>query len=86
VYQSATSTLLSLLSTFGIVSQYGEESVQASHARQSLSEAEAALSKAKTESNTAQHDLSDLFNLEGFGKYGQWKKLQGTCLKKDTGE
>jgi hypothetical protein len=24
--------------------------------------------------------------VEGFGKNGEWKKLEGTCLEKDTGE
>jgi hypothetical protein len=44
--------------------------------------------------NVAQRSLADeesalhkLFDpVSGFGKYGEWKKLDGTCIEKDSGE
>ena len=30
--------------------------------------------------------LGKLFAVDGYGSEGQWKKLEGTCLEKDTGE
>jgi protein kinase C substrate 80K-H len=39
-----------------------------------------------TEKETKENDVKDIFNIDGFGPEGEWKKLDGTCLKKDTGE
>jgi hypothetical protein len=38
------------------------------------------------EQRTANEDLLDIFDPEGFGPEGEWKKLDGMCLSKDTGE
>lgn len=54
--------------------------------RQSLSSAEAALREAESKLKNAQRDLEDLFKPDRFGKDGEWKKLDGLCLEKDTGE
>lgn len=35
---------------------------------------------------TAENDAKEIFNVHGFGAKGEWKKLDGTCLEKDTGE
>jgi protein kinase C substrate 80K-H len=85
-YEAASSTLSSWLSTFGIVSKSGEESADATRARQSFTAAETELNRLKKEFQDAQEDLKDLFDPTVFGKRGEWKKLQGTCLSKDTGE
>ena len=54
--------------------------------RQSLSSVETALREAEDRLKNAQRDLEDLFKPERFGKDGEWKKLGGQCLEKDTGE
>jgi len=59
---------------------------EASRARQVLSDAEHSLKLTHDELQTAREDLSDLFDPEGFGAAGEWKKLDGLCLEKDTGE
>lgn len=61
-------------------------SADASHANQALSSAERELEKLKSENKKAGEDLAELFNIHGFGAEGEWKKLDNTCLKKDTGE
>jgi protein kinase C substrate 80K-H len=58
----------------------------ASRARQAFSDAEHSLNLAIKEKETAEADLDDLFSIDGFGAEGEWKKLDGTCLEKDTGE
>ena len=54
--------------------------------RQLLSDTEAALREAEDKFESAQRDLEDLFRPGGFGKDGEWKKLDRLCLEKDTGE
>ena len=54
--------------------------------RQLLSDTEAALREAEDKFESAQRDLEELFRPDGFGKDGEWKKLDGLCLEKDTGE
>lgn len=34
----------------------------------------------------AEEDVAELFNVHGFGREGEWKKLDNLCLKKDVGE
>lgn len=57
-----------------------------SRAREAYNDAEHSLSLAKKELEQAQTDLADLFDPTGFGKEGEWKKLDNTCLSTDTGE
>lgn len=57
-----------------------------SRARKTLSDAEHSLKLTQDEVERAQTDLSRLFNPEWFGAEGEWKKLEGLCLTKDTGE
>ena len=54
--------------------------------RQSLSDTEVALREAEDKFESAQRDLEDLFSPDRFGKDGEWKKLDGLCLEKNTGE
>lgn len=60
--------------------------VEANRAQQALSDAEHSLKLTREEGQNARGDLSDLFDLTGFGPEGEWKKLDGLCLEKDTGE
>lgn len=85
-YESAVETVVSWLSTFGITSPPSASTPEDSRAREALNQAESALSKATSVHKGATEDLSDLFDPEAFGKWGEWKKLQGLCLEKDTGE
>lgn len=60
--------------------------VEANQARQALSDAEHSLKLTREEEETARNDLSDLFDPNGFGPEGEWKRLDGLCLEKDAGE
>lgn len=62
------------------------DAAEVSRVRQSLSNAENSLREAEDKLRNAQRDLEDLFKRERFGKDGEWKKLDGLCLEKDTGE
>lgn len=57
-----------------------------SKARQVLTDAENKLNDLKRDQERAKEDIEDIFNPEGFGSEGEWKKLDGMCLEKDTGE
>jgi protein kinase C substrate 80K-H len=57
-----------------------------SRAQQAYQEAENALKRMNSEKETKENDVKDIFNIDGFGAKGEWKKLDGTCLEKDTGE
>lgn len=61
-------------------------SSDSSRARQALADAEASLNRVKEQKADAESDLAEVFNIHGFGAEGEWKKLDGTCLEKDTGE
>lgn len=78
--------LLSWLEILGIKAGGADTTSEASRARQVLSDAEHSLKLTHDELQTAREDLSDLFDPEGFGAAGEWKKLDGLCLEKDTGE
>lgn len=58
----------------------------ASKAKQALTDAERELSNAKSSVETGHKDLDRLFDPAWYGKEGEWKKLDGLCLDKDTGE
>lgn len=57
-----------------------------SRAKQALNDAEHALQHATKEKSSAEEELQKLFDPAWFGREGEWKKLQGTCLEKNTGE
>lgn len=60
--------------------------LESNRARVALSDAEHSLKLTQDEQRTANEDLSDIFDPDGFGPEGEWKKLDGMCLSKDTGE
>lgn len=60
--------------------------VGSSRAQQAYQDAENALERMNTEKETKENDVKEIFNIHGFGAKGEWKKLDGTCLEKDTGE
>jgi protein kinase C substrate 80K-H len=55
-------------------------------ARAALSDAERSLSDTQRTYDDAKKDISELFASQHLGAQGQWRKLKGTCLAKDTGE
>lgn len=69
--------LLSLLNTLHL---------ETTRARDVLREAEKKLNDIKREKEKAEEELSRLSDPTWYGPQGEWKKLAGTCLEKDTGE
>jgi protein kinase C substrate 80K-H len=59
---------------------------ESNSARKALSEAEHSLKLTRDEAKDANQDILDLFDPDGYGVEGEWKKLDDLCLKKDTGE
>ncbi|KAG2345043.1 hypothetical protein BDR05DRAFT_931060 [Suillus weaverae] len=86
-YHSFRDSVLSVLSVFGIGRGGAfDTSAESNRARVTLSDAEHSLKLTQDEQRTANEDLLDLFDPDGFGPEGEWKKLDGMCLSKDTGE
>ncbi|KIK33935.1 hypothetical protein CY34DRAFT_813259 [Suillus luteus UH-Slu-Lm8-n1] len=86
-YHSFRDSVLSALSVFGIGGGGASDtSAESNRARVALSDAEHSLKLTQDEQRTANEDLSDIFDPDGFGPEGEWKKLDGMCLSKDTGE
>ncbi|KAF8450938.1 glucosidase II beta subunit-like-domain-containing protein [Boletus edulis BED1] len=85
-YVSLRDTVHSWLRVFGIESDASDTSDEANQARQALSDAEHSLKLTREEEETAYHDLSALFDPDGFGPEGEWKRLDGLCLEMDTGD
>ncbi|EED81149.1 predicted protein, partial [Postia placenta Mad-698-R] len=55
-------------------------------ARQAYTNAENSLNAKKQELQRTQEELTRMFDPEWFGSEGEWKRLQGVCLSKDTGD
>ncbi|KAF8841281.1 hypothetical protein BDN67DRAFT_928581 [Paxillus ammoniavirescens] len=85
-YAAFRDSVLSWLHVFGIGAGVSDTSAGSNRARQALSDAEHSLKLTREEQQTAREDLSDLYNPEGFGLEGEWKKLDGLCLEKNVGD
>ena len=59
---------------------------EATKAREKLNDAERSLNTAEDQLEKSRKELADLFDPAGYGSQGEWKKLQNTCLTKDSGE
>lgn len=59
---------------------------ETSSARQANNDAKNALSSAESKLRNEEGELSKLFDPKWYGSDGAWKKLENTCLSKDTGE
>lgn len=55
-------------------------------ARKAYDDAEHSLKLTREEKQKSEEEYANLFDPEGFGTQGEWKKLEETCLEKDTGE
>ncbi|KAK1230981.1 hypothetical protein PQX77_005913 [Marasmius sp. AFHP31] len=85
-YEEIKDIVVSWLQMLGVIQGDDGNAVDATRARQALTEAENALKKAENAKKDAEDDLDELFSIDGFGADGEWKKLDGLCLEKDTGE
>jgi hypothetical protein len=59
---------------------------EASRARQAFHDAENDLNRIKRDLDNAQKDATEIFDVKKFGRDGEWKKLQNTCMEKEAGE
>ncbi|KAF7301624.1 hypothetical protein MIND_00727900 [Mycena indigotica] len=85
-YDEMRETLISWLEVIGISGTDTETSGDTSKARQALNDAESALNRVTRQKKEAEDDLSEIFDVDGFGAEGEWKKLDNTCLELNTGE
>ncbi|KZP21726.1 hypothetical protein FIBSPDRAFT_910677 [Athelia psychrophila] len=84
-FTSLTATLVDTLSTLGLAHAPAASS-GSSAAREAAKEAEHSLSLAREEKRSAEQEHAELFDVEGFGAEGEWKKLQGLCLDRVQGD
>lgn len=61
-------------------------SVDSTRARQAYTDALSTLERLKTEKDKAEGDVKEIFDIHGFGAEGEWKKLDGQCMRTDSGE
>jgi protein kinase C substrate 80K-H len=59
---------------------------ESTQARKAYDDAEYSLKLTREEKQRAEEDYAELFDVDGYGREGEWKKLEGTCLEVDTGE
>ncbi|KAG6861374.1 hypothetical protein C0995_000780 [Termitomyces sp. Mi166 len=85
-YEEITRTLVSWLAKLGIVREDETASTDSSRARQNFVNAENALKSARDEKKQAEDDLAEVFNIHGFGRDGEWKKLDDHCMRIDQGD
>ena len=76
----------SLLSSQSLLSSCELLSADSSKAHQLLTDAERELESLISDKEKTDSDALEIFDVDGFGVEGEWKKLDGTCLEKDTGE
>jgi len=79
-------TTIEWLRALGIVRGLVTNSDETAQARTAFQDAESKLNSAKDKKRDDQDELAELFDPEYFGSEGQFKKLHGLCLSKDTGE
>jgi protein kinase C substrate 80K-H len=85
VYDEFKDGVVSCLQKIGIVS--GDSSAaDSSKAQQAYNEANNEVERLKVERDNAENDSKEIFNVHGFGAKGEWKKLDGHCMEKDTGD
>ncbi|TFK43050.1 glucosidase II beta subunit-like-domain-containing protein [Crucibulum laeve] len=85
-YEAVKETLVSWLRMLGVIRGEDNTAADSSRAHQALTDAETNLATMKNEKKTAEEDVAEIFDVEGFGAEGEWKKLDGLCLEKNTGD
>ncbi|KAF8883454.1 glucosidase II beta subunit-like-domain-containing protein, partial [Infundibulicybe gibba] len=86
-YDDARNAIVSWLQTLGLINgETDSGAADSSRARQAFNDAESTLNRVRDEKEKAQNGLANLFDVTGFGADGEWKKLEGLCLEKNTGD
>ncbi|KAF8626905.1 hypothetical protein AX15_004634 [Amanita polypyramis BW_CC] len=86
-YEEIKDTFVSWLRKLGIVGESSSStSTDSSRAHQALTRAENGLTTLKNDKQSAEDQLSKLFDLQHFGAKGEWKNLDGTCMETVTGD
>ncbi|KAF9076641.1 glucosidase II beta subunit-like-domain-containing protein [Rhodocollybia butyracea] len=85
-YEEFKETLVSWLVSLGVIKGEAPSSADTSRSRQALTNAENELNKVVKEKEDAENELKEIFNIHGYGMEGEWKKLDGTCLRTDVGD
>lgn len=85
-FEAFQNALVSWLELLGIVNPSKSDAADDSRAKKAYNDADHSLKLTRDELTKAKEDLSRLFDSSWYGKDGEWKKLDGTCLEKDTGE
>ena len=86
-YVNLKTAALRYLELLGIVGGSSDSgAVESTKARKDYEEAEHSLTLTRQEKQSAEQEYADLFDVEGYGKEGEWKKLDKTCLKTISGE
>ncbi|KAH9853957.1 endoplasmic reticulum protein [Lenzites betulinus] len=85
-YEALRDQLVSWLDALGFLKASTEESADASRLQKSLSDAKHSLDLTRKEKDNADRELSRLFDPEWYGKDGEWKKLDRTCISKEVGD
>ncbi|KIY63469.1 hypothetical protein CYLTODRAFT_403178 [Cylindrobasidium torrendii FP15055 ss-10] len=87
-YEDAKDMVVGWMESLGMVRTVADDKApkQANKAQIALNEAKGSLRKAEKDNQTAEKDLSELFNPEVYGAQGEWKKLDQVCLEKDLGD
>ncbi|CAL1701892.1 unnamed protein product [Somion occarium] len=85
-FEAFQNALVSWLELLGIVKPSKSDAADDSRAKKAYNDADHSLKLTRDELTKAKEDLSRLFDSNWYGKDGEWKKLDGTCLEKDTGD
>lgn len=64
----------------------GSTALESTKARKDYDEAEHSLKLTKEEKQKAEEEYAELFDIDGYGAQGEWKKLDDLCLEKEVGE
>lgn len=59
---------------------------ETNEARNAFNEADSKLKSLVNQKKDDEEELIELFDVEGFGRQGEWKKLQDLCLSLEAGE
>ncbi|KAF9480233.1 endoplasmic reticulum protein [Pholiota conissans] len=85
-YEDFKDSIVTLLQKFGIVSGGDSSAADSSRAQQAFHDAEHELNNLKSTKENAEKGAQEIFSGTRYGPKGEWKKLDGACLEKDTGE
>ncbi|KAF8529155.1 glucosidase II beta subunit-like-domain-containing protein [Hysterangium stoloniferum] len=84
-YEWMCATILDLLRTVGVLRGTVVSNDESSRARDAFTDAESKLDAAKERIRDEREEIAELFDPEGFGIEGEWKKLQGLCFSTESG-